>query len=151
MPDPGPAATELVAIPAHLRAFLEAPRFVTLATVDPDGAPRAVVVWCRLEPDGTVMVNSADGRLWPANLRHEPRVALSFIDPADGYRWVGMSAVVERIDDDQPTAQADIAALARSYHADEPEEAERLIASRFERQQRVSFRLRPLAIHDHLE
>jgi hypothetical protein len=62
-----------------------------------------------------------------------------------------MTGHVERIVDDQATAQADIAALARTYHADEPEKAERLIAGRFERQHRVSFRIRPLAIHDHLE
>jgi PPOX class probable F420-dependent enzyme len=95
-----------------VRAFLDGRLFMTLATVDPDGTPRAAVVWYRLEPDGRIMVNSADGRRWPANLRHDGRVALSVIDPGDGYRWVGMSGVVERVDDEQAIAQADIAALA---------------------------------------
>jgi hypothetical protein len=41
--------------------------------------------------------------------------------------------------------------MARRYHADEPDEAERLIREQFERQQRISFRVTPLAIHDHLD
>jgi PPOX class probable F420-dependent enzyme len=146
-----PGAEAAPALSEHVRDFLSGLHFLTLSTVDADGTPRAAVVWYRLEPDGMIVVNSADGRRWPANLRRDPRVAMSVIDGADGYRWVGMTGLVERIDDEQATAQADIAALARAYHADEPQKAERLIADRFERQQRVSFRIRPLAIHDHLE
>jgi hypothetical protein len=52
---------------------------------------------------------------------------------------------------DQATAQADIASMARRYHADEPDEAERLIRERFGRQERISFRFRPVGVHDHLE
>ena len=46
---------------------------------------------------------------------------------------------------------SDIAEMARRYHADEPEEAERLIRDRFERQERVSFRVSIEAVHDHLD
>ena len=42
-------------------------------------------------------------------------------------------------------------AMARRYHADEPDEAERLIRDRFERQERISFRVHAVAVHDHLE
>jgi PPOX class probable F420-dependent enzyme len=132
------------------RAFLEAPNVATLATVDPDGSPRTAVVWYRLEGDGTILVNSARGRRWPANLRRDPRVSLAVIDRDDGLRWVGLHGRVERIDDDQPTAQADIAGLAFRYHVDDPETAETIIANRFTRQHRVSFRIRPTAVHDHL-
>jgi hypothetical protein len=41
--------------------------------------------------------------------------------------------------------------MARRYHADDPAEAERLIADRFERQERISFRVRIDAVHDHLD
>jgi hypothetical protein len=41
--------------------------------------------------------------------------------------------------------------MARSYHADDPDKAERLIRTRFEQQHRVSFRIRVTGIHDHLE
>ena len=76
--------------------------------------------------------------------------ALTVNDGEDGYRWVGLTGTV-RVTTDQSTAQADIAEMARRYHADDPDKAERLIRDRFERQQRVSFRFRPTAVHDELE
>jgi PPOX class probable F420-dependent enzyme len=132
--------------------FLAAPRrFAILATLDPDGTPRQAVIWYRLDPDGRITVNSAEGRRWPANLRRDPRCSLAVVDGADGYTFVAVTGRVAEVIDDQDIAQADIAALARSYHADEPEKAERLIAARFRTQQRVSFRIEILAAHDHLE
>jgi hypothetical protein len=71
-------------------------------------------------------------------------------DQEDGYRWVGLTGTVTIIDD-QPTAQADIAEMARRYHADEPEEAERLIRERYSRDTRVSFRIVIDAVHLHLD
>ncbi len=47
-------------------------------------------------------------------------------------------------------AQADIADLARTYHADDPALAERLVG-RFRTQRRVSFRVEILGVHDHLD
>jgi hypothetical protein len=85
------------------------------------------------------VINSAVGRRWPANLRRDPRIDLTV---AEGYRFVQLRGRVSIVDD-QATAQADIAEMARRYHADEPEKAEALIRDRFTRQQRVSFRLRP--------
>ena len=87
-------------------------------------------------------MNSADGRRWPANLRRDPRADLTV---ADGYRYVQLRGRVSVIDD-QAVAQADIAEMARRYHADEPAEAEALIRDRFTKQRRVSFRLRPSRI-----
>jgi PPOX class probable F420-dependent enzyme len=132
--------------------FLAAPRrFAILATLDPDGTPRQAVIWYRLDPDGRITVNSAEGRRWPANLRRDPRCSLAVVDGVDGYTFVAVTGRVAEVIDDQDIAQADIAALARSYHADEPEKAERLVAARFRTQQRVSFRIEIIAAHDHLE
>jgi PPOX class probable F420-dependent enzyme len=132
--------------------FLAAPRrFAILATLDPDGTPRQAVIWYRLDPDGRITVNSAEGRRWPANLRRDPRCSLAVVDGADGYAFVAVTGRVAQVIDDQDIAQADIAALARSYHADEPEKAERLIVAHFRPQHRVSFRIEILAAHDHLE
>ena len=71
-------------------------------------------------------------------------------DGADGYRWVGLTGTARPVTD-QATAQADIAGMARRYHADDPDKAERIIANRFTQQERVSFRFRPDAVHDHLD
>lgn len=144
MSDPAP-------LPDDVRAFLATPgRFATLATLDPDGAPRQAVVWYRLDPDGRVVVNSADGRRWPANLRRDQRCSVVVADPADGYSFVALSGRVDEIIDEQALAQADIAGMARRYHADDPAEADGVIA-RFRTQHRVTFRIAVLAVHDHLE
>ena len=136
-------------LPAHLRTFLDAPNFATIATLDPDGTPRQAVIWYTLEGDELV-INSAMGRRWPANLLRDPRISIAVTDRDDGYRWVGFTSRVTIVAD-QATAQADIAAMARRYHADEPEEAEHLIRDRFERQERISFRLPIGTVHDHLD
>ena len=132
-----------------VRAFLDDTRFATASTVHPDGSPHQAVVWYTVDGD-EIVVNSAVGRRWPSNLVRDPRISLLIIDVADGYRWVGLTGRV-RVIEDQPTAQADIAGMARRYRAHEPEEAERIIRERFERQARISFRLRPTTVHDHLD
>ena len=139
----------LAVLPDRVRDFLDANRFVTVATIDPDGAPRQAVLWYRLDAD-EIVLNSAVGRRWPSNLLRDPRIALSVTDDADGYRWVGLTGMARAVRD-QATAQADIAEMARRYHADDPAEAERLIRNQFERQPRISFRIVPLTVHDHLE
>lgn len=144
-----PRGIDRVALSADQRRFLADPHFATIATLDPDGSPRQAVIWYTLDGDGLI-INSAIGRRWPANLLRDPRIAISIADRHDGYRWVGMSGVVTVVRD-QPTAQADIAAMARRYHADEPDEAEALISGRFETQERISFRVVIDAVYDHLD
>ncbi len=123
-----------------VRAFLEAHAYATVATVGPDGAPFQVRAWYLVE-DGSLILNSADGRRWPANLRRDPRVSVVV---EDGYDWVRLTGRVE-VDERQERAQADIARMARRY--DPPDEAERAIAEQFELESRVSFVLRPDRIH----
>lgn len=136
-------------IAAHLRAFLAGDHFATIATLDADGMPRQAVIWYTLDGDELVL-NSAIGRRWPANLQRDPRISIAITDRHDGYRWVGMSGRVSVVDD-PALAQADIAAMARRYHADDPAKAERLIHERFERQGRISFRLPIGAVHEHFD
>ena len=141
------ATTRRSGLTDAIRQFLGGDRFATIATIDPDGSPRQAVLWYRLDGD-EIVLNSAVGRRWPANLQRDPRISVSVTDAADGYRWVGLTGTA-RVVADQATAQADIAEMARRYHAHEPEEAERLIHTRFERQERISFRVLPLGVHDH--
>ena len=92
---------------------------------------------------------SSSTRRWagagPANLLRDPR--FSFV-VEDGYDWVGVRGVAEALAD-PAQAQADIAAMARRYHADDPEKAERIIRDRFERQERISFLLHAHAVTEH--
>jgi PPOX class probable F420-dependent enzyme len=138
-----------ISIPDDVRAFIDTTRFATIATTDPDGAPRQAVVWYTVAGD-EIVLNSAVGRRWPSNLVRDPRIALSVVDEADGYRWVGLTGRVTVIED-QATAQADIAGMARRYHADDPAKAERLIRRQFEQQARISFRMGITSVTRHFD
>ena len=144
-----PRPTTFVPFPDAIRVFLDDTRFATVATLDPDGSPRNAVIWYTVEGD-EIVLNSAVGRRWPSNLVRDPRVAFSVVDSLDGYRWVGVTGVVTVVED-QTAAQADIAAMARRYHADDPDEAERLVHGRFEQQVRISFRVRAVGVTSHLD
>jgi PPOX class probable F420-dependent enzyme len=137
-----------VPFPDHIRAFLADERYATIATVDADGAPHQAAVWYTVDGD-EIIVNSALGRRWPTNLLRDRRVSLAIIDAADGYRWVGVTGTVRAVTD-RAITQADIAGMARRYPNEGPGDIERTI-DRFERQERVSFRISPTAFHDHLD
>jgi PPOX class probable F420-dependent enzyme len=136
--------------PAHLsdrvRAFLGGRLYPTLATAGPDGEPHQAVIWYRLEPDDRILVNSRIPRRWPSELRRDGRGSLAVTDLEDPFSWVGLQVVVEEIIDDVPTARDDIVGLAEWY-----DEADDESISKFRSQERISFRLRIVAVHDHLE
>jgi PPOX class probable F420-dependent enzyme len=130
----------------RVKAFLEQPHFATLGTVGPAGAPNLAVIWYRLQPDGRVLVNSLEGRRWPANLKRDPRASLAVILGADPNRWVGITGHVDEVIEDVERARDDIVALAERYGDAEPA----TVAS-FRSQQRVSFLIAVEGVHDHLE
>jgi PPOX class probable F420-dependent enzyme len=138
-----------IAIPDDIRTFLDDIRFATIATTDADGAPRPAVIWYTVAGD-EIVLNSAVGLRWPSNLVRDPRIAFSVVDASDGYRWIGLTGRVTVVED-QVTAQADIAGMARRYHADDPDKAERLIRSRFEQQERISFRMGICSVTRHID
>ncbi len=144
---PTPALGDADVLTDRHRAFLDRPRFATVATTDPNGAPRAAVVWYALERDGTILLNSRRGRRWPSNLERDPRVSIAVVDDGDGYSWLGVSGRVERIDDSDQ-AKEDIVALAHRYHPEGPDPAD---LATYRRQPRITFRIRVTAVHDHLE
>ena len=139
-----------VATPAvltdSLRAFLAKPNYATLATVGEDGEPHQAVIWYRLEPDDRLLINSRTPRRWPAELQRDGRCSLAVTDVDDPFKWVGLQTEVETVIEDVATAREDIVALARRYAEDDDESV-----ARVRTQPRVSFRLRILAAHDHLD
>jgi len=142
MPDP------IAPLADAVRRFLEGPHVASIATTDPDGAPRQAVAWYRLEPDGRILLNSRTPRRWCANLLRDGRVALSIVDGADPYRWIGLTGVVDEVVDDVARSREDIVALAHRYHPEGPT-ASSLAA--FRTQPRVTFLVRVTGVHDHLE
>ncbi len=139
---PLPAAAEMA---PRVRAFLDAPRIATIATAGADGEPHQAATWYRVEADGRLLVNSRWPRRWPTELSRDGRCSLSIIDGADGYRWVGLNAVVETRIDDVERARDHICELAVRYDDAAPE-----TLAMFRGQPRVSFRLRVTRVHDHL-
>jgi PPOX class probable F420-dependent enzyme len=138
-----------VSLPAHVRTFLDEVHTASIATVDPDGAPHQTVVWYRLDPDDRVLLNGRLPRRWQANLRRDGRLAISIIDAADPYRWLGLTAVVDEVVEEVERARDDIVALAHRYHPEHGPTAASVAA--FRTQQRISFLVRVTGIHDHLE
>ena len=126
-----------------VRAFLERPLFAVVATTNPNGSPHTALVWYLIDDDG-IVINSAVGRRWPSNLCSDPRISLAI---GDGRDWVSLRGDVEVVED-QPQAQAHIAAMAYKY--DSRADAEQSIRNQFTRQQRISFRLRATVVHAEL-
>ncbi|TQM85583.1 PPOX class probable F420-dependent enzyme [Saccharothrix saharensis] len=69
---------------AEVRARLLAPTFWHLATVNADGSPQVTPMWVDLDGEH-VVVNTALGRVKEENLRREPRLSLSSVDPDNPY------------------------------------------------------------------
>ncbi|HKB28267.1 MAG TPA: TIGR03618 family F420-dependent PPOX class oxidoreductase [Candidatus Limnocylindrales bacterium] len=141
MPNP-----DAVALIDRVREFLDQPHFASLGTTGADGAPHQAVIWYRLDPDGRVTINSREGRRWPADLKRDPRVSLAVFWGQDPNRWVGITGLVDEVVEDVEPARDDIVALAHRY-----DDATASSIASFRTQQRVSFRIRIVGIHDHLQ
>jgi PPOX class probable F420-dependent enzyme len=64
---------------------LKKPILVHLTTLMPDGSPQASPVWVDVDGD-TIVINSAQGRVKDKNMRRDPRVAISAVDPENPYK-----------------------------------------------------------------
>ena len=79
-----------------IRKLLESPNFANLATLMPDGSPQVTPVW--VDFDGThILVNTAEGRQKPRNVRRDPRVAVSIFDQQNPYSYATVRGRVVEI------------------------------------------------------
>lgn len=83
-------------LPQDIKDALDEQVFVHLATINPDGSPQISVVWIGRDGD-RVLFSTAEGRIKPRNLEHDPRVALSFTPPSDPYRNIVMQGRVTKV------------------------------------------------------
>lgn len=127
-------------IPASHLDLIEGPIYATLTTLSPSGAPENTVVWCSWDGQH-VLVNTADGRRKPSNVRRDPRVALTVVDPTNPYRWVDVRGVVEEI---APDAEyANINAHAKLYVGVDQYYGGFAPAEARGTEQRIIFKIRP--------
>ncbi len=83
-----------------------------VGTVMSDGSPQVTPMW--FDYDGKVIrVNSAKGRVKDRNMRRNPAVAVSIVDPDNAYRYVAVRGRVIEITEDG--ADAHIDRLAKKY------------------------------------
>ena len=128
-----------VDLPEKVRKAIEDPEFWHLATVNPDGSPQVTTIWVKPQ-DGKILVNTALGRKKPRNIEHDPRVALCWVDPANGYHMAEIQGrVVETYTGDQ--AEADIDDLAEKYIGQTP------YPWRKPGEQRVSYLIEPTHVY----
>jgi PPOX class probable F420-dependent enzyme len=85
----------------EVRALLDAPNYVHLATLRADGSPRNWVVWVGTEGE-RILVCTGDTTLKAKDMSRDPRVGISVVDLENPYRMAAVQGrVVEvRNDDD---------------------------------------------------
>lgn len=129
-----------VTIPASYQDLLEGANYAVLTTLSPKGAPENTVVWYSWDGEH-VLVNTADGRRKPANVRHDPRVALTIVDPGNPYRWLDLRGIVEEIVPDPD--YANINAHAKRYAGVDEYYGGMAPAEAKGTEQRIIFKIRP--------
>jgi PPOX class probable F420-dependent enzyme len=100
-----------------------------------DGSIQTVVVWADADDEGRVVLNSAEGRDWPRNLRRAGQATVSIANAENPYEYVTVLGTLDS--DTTEDGDAVIDALAKKYmDADS-------YPYRKEGEQRVTFRLAP--------
>ncbi len=95
-----------------VRKLLEAPNFANLATLMPDGSPQVTPVW--VDFDGThVLVNTAEARQKPRNVRRDPRVSISVFNHENPYSYAEVRGRV--VDITAEGAEEHIDRMAKKY------------------------------------
>jgi PPOX class probable F420-dependent enzyme len=94
------------------RRIMEGPNFASVATVMPDGSPHVSTIWIDLDGEDVVF-NTSEGRVKTANLRRDPRVAISVFDHNDPYEQVVVHGTV--VDLTHDGAREHIDRLAKKY------------------------------------
>jgi PPOX class probable F420-dependent enzyme len=74
-------------LPEVAQKLFREPNFAHLATIMPDGSPQVTPVWVDID-EKFILVNTAEGRQKPRNIRRDPRVAIDVVSRDDPYRMV---------------------------------------------------------------
>jgi PPOX class probable F420-dependent enzyme len=99
-------------IPENYLDLFKKPAFGFLTTLMPDGSPQTQPVWVDIE-NGQVIVNTAMGRQKDKNMRRDPRVAVTLMDPDNPYRYLEIRGRVTDVTQDGATAHID--KMAKKY------------------------------------
>ncbi len=78
----------------EVRDLLEKPNYAVVSTLNEDGSILDTVVWVDAE-NGSVAINSAIGRRWPANLQRDPRATVLIQESGNPYNYVEIRGKAE--------------------------------------------------------
>jgi len=99
-------------IPEKFLDLFQKRAFANLGTIMSDGSPQVTPVW--VDYDGKhVRFNSALGRVKDRNVRRDPRVSLSILDPDNPYRYLAIRGRIVEIT--QNGANEHINSLSQKY------------------------------------
>jgi len=126
------------AIDGRAEELLKEKNFVVISTLRQDGTIHATPAWIDIQ-DGCPVVNSAEGRAWPTNLKRDPRVTLTVQNLENPYEYVTIRGRVS----EQTTVGADehIDSLAKKYLGQDT------YPYRQPGEQRVILRIEPEHVH----
>jgi PPOX class probable F420-dependent enzyme len=94
------------ALPDDVRALLDAPNFIHLATVDRHGRPQTMAVWVGLDGDHLLVCTGAATQK-TRNVEHQPHVAISVTDHENPYRSATLKGTVIEVRNDDELADMD--------------------------------------------
>ena len=100
------------AVPETHKDLFQKPAFGSFTTLMPDGSPQTTPVWVDFI-DGKIVVNTALGRQKDKNVRRDPRVAVTLIDPENPYRYLEVRGKVDEITTDGASTHID--KMAKKY------------------------------------
>ena len=101
-----------VTIPEKYRDLFNKRAFASLATRMSNGDVQVTPVWVDVD-NGNLLFNSARGRVKDKNVRRDPRVTLTLIDPDNPYRYMEIRGRV--VDVTEKGADKHIDKLAKKY------------------------------------
>jgi len=120
------------------RELVEEPNFCYVATLREDGTPHVTITWIDVDGD-ELLLNSAEGRVWPANLRRGSRATLTIADRDNQYEYATIEGRL--VSDTHEGADESADRLAKKYLDEDT------YPFRQKGEQRVLFRLAPERVH----
>ena len=101
-------------IPDSMRDLFERPLLCALSTVNPDGQPHTVPVWCDF--DGTyIRVNCPAATQKARNMKKGSKVTVLVMDPQQAYHWIEAMGHVVEVRDERNGAREHINSLSQKY------------------------------------
>ncbi len=116
--------------------LLKDKNYATFSTLRQDGTIQSLIVWADADDEGRVVLNSAEGRVWPENLRRTGHATVTVVNRENPMEFVAVTGELDV--DSNDDGEAVIHALANKYlGTDYPWLGD---------DTRVTFRLRPTKI-----